>query len=82
MILATSFCFKVMGILWERIAEWGTAFCAVAKVPDIVRRVMVSTVLPSQEKVGVTLLKHVFFLKHVSSSVRIWPQRRGFPNGM
>lgn len=43
-ISATSFCFEVMGILWERMSEQGTSFCAVAEVPGTVNRVIVSTV--------------------------------------
>lgn len=49
-ILATSFCFKAMGILWERMAEQGTAFCAVAKVSGIVNRVILSTVNCHQKR--------------------------------
>lgn len=86
-IVTSSFCFEVMGecphrgpvrqkclygkllsVQWQKCLVLGT-------------RSQFQHLLPSEEKVGVTLPMHAFFLQHVTSSVCMCPQRHGFPNG-
>lgn len=75
----SSFCFEVMRVLWEEMPIWEAAFWQKCLVFGT--RSYFQHLLRREEKVGATLLMHVFFLQHVTSPVCMCPQRHGFPNG-